>query len=217
MADTPSTVDQNSSQPTGTGETPLPAETPAPAVQPTEAVKASEPATAPDAAKDAPPDKPAAPAIPEKYELKAPEGEQFNPAFVESISPTLKELGVTAEGAQKLVDGYLAVEAQIRAAQIDSWKAEIAGDSELGGANATRTTANIDRALSWFSKVNAEQAKTLQGALKNSGWGEYPAMVRFINAIGMALADDDTGYEQPIAARSGAAKRSPQDVLYGNS
>jgi hypothetical protein len=197
-----------------------PADVSATATPPVAEAKAEAKPDVSDPAKAAPDqaaEKPAAPAIPEKYELKAPEGQEFNPAFIDALTPTLKASGVTAEAAQALVDSYLKAEAQIRTAQIDAWKSEVSADAELGGANAIRTTANIDRTLSWFSKVNAPEAKTLQAALKSTGFGEFPALVRFMNAIGAAMADDDTAIEPSVGARNGAAKRSHADVLYPNS
>ena len=51
-------------------------------------------------------DKPIAPTVPEKYDFKAPEGQSLDAALVERATPIFKELGLTQDAAQKLVDFY---------------------------------------------------------------------------------------------------------------
>jgi hypothetical protein len=244
MADETSTV-QNPSQPAAVGDSAAKATDATKATDSAALAKASaasEPAKAPEQKADAKPDakaapdpktvetkadeakpdakadeKPAAPVVPEKYELAAPEGHEFNPAFVDALTPAFKNAQLTNETAQALVNGYLEYEAHQRTAQIDAWKSEVAADPKLGGLNAVKTTANIDRVTSWYSKVDAGESKSLQSILKASGLGEHPAFVRFINAIGVAMADDDTaGDALPTGSKAnGAAKRSAAETLYG--
>ena len=47
---------------------------------------------------------PEAPKAPDAYDLKAPEGQTLDPELLAEAAPILKELGLSNEGAQKLVD-----------------------------------------------------------------------------------------------------------------
>jgi len=45
--------------------------------------------------------------VPEKYEIKVPEGFSKDMSLLETLTPVLKEIGVTGEQAQKLADAYM--------------------------------------------------------------------------------------------------------------
>lgn len=45
--------------------------------------------------------------VPEKYDVKVPEGFSNDMSLLETITPVLKEIGVTNEQAQKLADAYM--------------------------------------------------------------------------------------------------------------
>ena len=79
---------------------PSPTET-SPVTTSTEAAPDTKLLTAPEPAEEP---KVEAPVVPEAYELKAPEGQTLSPDLIAEATPILKELGVTNEGAQKLVD-----------------------------------------------------------------------------------------------------------------
>lgn len=49
----------------------------------------------------------AAKAVPDKYVVKVPEGFSTDMSLLETITPVLKEIGVTNEQAQKLADAYM--------------------------------------------------------------------------------------------------------------
>src|SRR5690606_10660949 len=78
------------------------------------------------------------PPVPEKYELKLPEGSPLDKAAVEQFEATAKELGLTNEQAQKLIEHnsqLLAkhVESQIQAhtEQVTKWADAVKADPEI--------------------------------------------------------------------------------------
>jgi hypothetical protein len=60
---------------------------------------------------------PTAPTVPEKYDIKLPEGVTLDPAELESFTPLAKELGLSNEQAQKVVDFEAARMQKFEAAQ----------------------------------------------------------------------------------------------------
>src|SRR6516165_2684526 len=110
MTDSTPTPSENSQQPApAAGGTP-----PATSVAATPPEKPAEPAKAPEPIKaEAPPPQPTPPpadVVPDAYELKAPEGQQFDAALLTSLAPTFKELGLTNAKAQKLADAFIKVQ-----------------------------------------------------------------------------------------------------------
>ena len=79
-----------------------------------ELVKAQEATKLADAAKAA------AAAVPEKYEIKPPEGMQLDQAMMEKAAPLFKELKLSNEGAQKLANFYAATLGEIQQKQADA-------------------------------------------------------------------------------------------------
>lgn len=51
-------------------------------------------------------DSKAAKTVPEKYEVRVPDGMTLDTGLLEKVTPIFKELGISKEGAQKLVDIY---------------------------------------------------------------------------------------------------------------
>ena len=62
------------------------------------------------------------PAAPEKYEFAAPEGQALDANALAVFEPIAKELGLTQEQAQKLVDIY----PQIQQQQAEAWSKQVA-------------------------------------------------------------------------------------------
>ena len=115
------------------------------------------PATAEAApAETKPTDKPVG--APEKYEdFKAPEGIELDKTQVEAFVPLAKELGLTQEAAQKLVDFYASNQAAAARAQETAWNATVDGwiaaaksDKEIGGAALGENLAVAKKALDMF-------------------------------------------------------------------
>jgi len=128
-----------------------------------ELVKAQEETKLADAAKAA------AAAVPEKYEIKPPEGMQLDQAMMEKAAPLFKELKLSNEGAQKLANFYAATLGEIQQKQADAFKAFI--------DNAKTETikalgANYKQELAYAAKVRDRFLS--------------PETVETLNAVGLA-------------------------------
>lgn len=134
----------------------------------------------------------AAKVIPEKYEIKAPEGMTVDAKMLEAITPIFKELGISQEGAQKLADVYAPyinqmVEAQRTQAVADfgkmigEWKDQTT--KELG-ANGQ---AELAHAAKFIDKFGGQE---LRQVLNETGLGNHIAVVKAFIAAGKAIAND---------------------------
>ncbi|HID9280219.1 TPA: peptidase [Serratia marcescens] len=147
------------------------------------------------------------PAAPEKYEFAAPEGQELDANALSVFEPIAKELGLTQEQAQKLVDIYPQIQKQQAEAwskQIAEWGEQVKADKEIGGDKFTASVGLAQRALDQFG--NPE----LREYLQVSGLGNHPALVRFCTKVGKSMAEDS------FVVPSQGGQRSTADILYGN-
>jgi len=137
----------------------------------------------------------AAKVVPEKYELKMPEGMQVDTALLDAVTPIFKEAGITQEVAQKLADAYAPViqkagQAQHEAAmaafdkQIEDWGKET---KAMLGPDAVKEMAPAGRLIQTFA---GKDAPALRQLLNDTGLGNHPLMVKFLIAAGKANSQD---------------------------
>ena len=145
--------------------------------------------------------------VPEKYEIKVPEGMTLDAQTLEMFSPIFKELGITNEGAQKLVNAYVPLlqssvdkmrQESLKEYQgiVEGWKSETM--KELG-ADAQKKIALCGKALNKFG------TKELREALDETGLGNHKELVRFMAKIGETISEDtfvDTE-SKPLPGASG--------------
>jgi hypothetical protein len=214
-------------EPGGGGAAPSPAPAaPAPspaAPAPSPAAPApSAPAPSPAPAAPAPSPAPAAPApaptaAPEKYELKLADGSPLDPSDVDKVAAYARERGLSNEQAQAILDqrheaatGITERQLEAFAAKRTEWETQTWADPELGGTNKDATLANVQLVMDKFAPGADHE---LRKELAATGYGNHPAFVRFVNAIGKAMRED-----KPVGGNGpGAGQRSAADILYGNS
>lgn len=129
---------------------------------------------------------------PEKYEdFKLPEGFEMDQAQVESFLPIAKELNLTQEQAQKLVDlqtahAKSAAEANQKAweSTLTEWADAARADKEFGGASFKDSLAQANKAIDAFG------SKELRSALDVTGLGNHPEFLRFAYKVGKAISED---------------------------
>ena len=187
---------------------------PAPAAPATPAPAGAAPAEvkdAPASSKDAEGDKDKAGA-PEKYEFKLPEGVELNEALVKDFEPLARELKLSQEGAQKLVDLYIKASTDAVKATTDYWQNlqtewtnTTKADKEYGGVNLNANIAIAKKAIEAFG------APELTAALNATGVGNHPEVVRFFYRVGKAVADDKVTFGKPASA-----PRDPAKILFPN-
>ncbi len=147
-------------------------------------------------------------AAPEKYEFKTAEGQELDAEAVKAFEPIAKELNLSNEQAQKLVDVYggkimpKLVEQQAAQwqQQIEQWSEQVKADKDLG------TDASIGAAQKAMDKFGSPELKQY---LNETGLGNHPELVRIFANIGKAMSEDGL-----VTGNSGGVK-SAADVLFG--
>lgn len=129
---------------------------------------------------------------PEKYEFKAGEGVELDTAALEQFEPIARELNLTNEQAQKMVDLYgtkimpMVQQQQAEAWQktTEQWAADVKADKEIGGDKLTANLSAAQRALEQFGDPE------LKEYLDSTGLGNHPALVKAFIKVGKAMSED---------------------------
>lgn len=136
--------------------------------------------------------------VPEKYEpFKAPEGYEYDAKGLEEASTLFKELGLSQEQGQKIMDVYAAKSleaakdagergqkayAEMRA----GWQAEVKADPEIG-KNLPAVKATIGRALD--SLGDPKLANDFKAAMDLTGAGDHPAFVKAFYKLAQSVVE----------------------------
>ncbi len=153
---------------------------------------------------------------PEKYEFQAPEGKEFDAEIIGNFSEIAKELNLTQEAAQKLVETMGPKIAERQLAQVEAirneWAQQAQLDKEFGGDKLSENMSIAKKALDSFG---TPELRTL---LNESGLGNNPEVIRFMFRAGKAISEDTF-----VPSSTGAgSKAGPQDfnakanALYSN-
>lgn len=128
---------------------------------------------------------------PEKYEFKAGEGVELDTEALKDFEPVARELNLTNEQAQKLVDAYPKILAGVQQRQAEAWKAQteqwaadVKADKEIGGDKLTANLSAAQRALEQFGDPE------LKEYLDSTGLGNHPALVKAFIKVGKAMSED---------------------------
>ncbi|HHG1728943.1 TPA: peptidase [Enterobacter cloacae] len=147
---------------------------------------------------------------PEKYELKAGEGVELDTEALKDFEPVARELNLTNEQAQKLVDAYPKILAGVQQRQAEAWQKQTEGwaetvkaDKEIGGDKLTANLSAAQRALDQFGTPE------LKEYLNATGLGNHPDLVKTFVKIGKAMSEDG------MVDGSNQGQRSAAEVLYG--
>ncbi|EPF6608276.1 TPA: peptidase [Klebsiella aerogenes] len=147
---------------------------------------------------------------PEKYEFTAAEGVDLDTEALKDFEPVARELNLTNEQAQKLVDAYPKILAGVQQRQAEAWQAQteewaatVKADKEIGGDKLTANLGVAQRALDTFGTPE------LKEYLNGTGLGNHPELVKAFIKVGKAMSEDGmvTGKE--------SGQRSAAEVLYG--
>ncbi|MGS1867684.1 peptidase [Klebsiella michiganensis] len=147
---------------------------------------------------------------PEKYEFTAGEGVELDTEALKDFEPVARDLNLTNEQAQKLVDAYPKILAGVQQRQAEAWQAQteewaatVKADKEIGGDKLTANLGVAQRALDTFGTPE------LKEYLNGTGLGNHPELVKAFIKVGKAMSEDGmvTGKE--------SGQRSAAEVLYG--
>lgn len=160
-------------------------------------------------------------AVPEAYaDYTVPEGLTLDPAMLADANAVFKELGLSQEKAQKLIDlqtkyalGQDGARAEALKTALDKqsqdWTNEIKADPEFGGAKFDSTVATAVKAMQAFGDPQLRQL------LNESGIGNNPSMVKLFARIGSAIGEDKIVI--PGSDATEHTERRAADVLFGEA
>ena len=174
--------------------------------QKTEEEIAAEKAKTEEADKDKKPE-----GAPEAYEFEAAEGVELDTEALKDFEPVARELNLTNDQAQKLVDAYPKILAGVQQRQADAWQKQIEGwaeavkaDKEIGGDKLESNLSAAQRALDQFGTPE------LKEYLNVTGMGNHPELVKAFVKIGKTMSEDG------MVSGKQSGQRSAAEVLYGN-
>jgi hypothetical protein len=126
---------------------------------------------------------------PEKYEFKAPEGVNFEPDTAKAFSEVARELDLTQEAAQKVLDkmgpAMKAQQVEVLKQVTNTWHQQSLTDKEFGGEKYAENLATAKRA------VDAYASPALVQLLKESGLQKHPEVIRFFYKAGQSISADN--------------------------
>lgn len=147
---------------------------------------------------------------PEKYEFQAAEGVELDTEALKEFEPVAREMNLTNEQAQKLVDVYPKILAGVQQRQVEAWQqtteqwaADVKADKEIGGDKLPSNLSAAQRALDQFGTPE------LKTYLNDTGLGNHPDLVKAFVKIGKAMSEDG------MVTGSNDGQRSAAEVLYG--
>lgn len=152
------------------------------------------------------------PVVPEKYDLKLPDGALLDSVALEEISAYAKEKGYTQEQAQELLQrendailDYTEKSQESHRAQVLKWKQEVMADKEIGGEQFNINIEYAHRVLQKYAPKEFVQT------LEKTGFGNHPLLVKTFVAIGKAMQPDKI-----VKSDSIANTKTYEELFYGN-
>lgn len=123
-----------------------------------------------------------------------PEGVELDSALLTEAAPLFKELGLTQDQAQKLID-FQAKQVQASSESnvdafnqlMNDWQEQSKNDKEFGG---DKFEENVGIARSAIDKFGTPELKQL---LEEHGVGNHPEVIRFMVKVGKLTAEDVPG------------------------
>jgi len=172
-------------------------------------------ATVADPAAD--PDAQAAGGAPDAYAaFTLPEGFSVSDEQLAEFNPIAKELNLTQDQAQKLVDFEATRLGQFANAQSQQWdaveaewKGQLDADMEIGGTKQAEALQVAARA------VNHLGGQGLRDALNMTRAGNHPEIVRAFYRMGKSMSEDN--FDGTGGAPVERPTRSAADILYGSN
>jgi hypothetical protein len=159
------------------------------------------------------------------YEVALPEGQVLDAEALAAVTPLFKELGLSNEGAGKLVAAYAETVLPRVAQQVmDGVNADVAAQQKAW-ADETRAavTANEENGFAGkpLREVQSIAAKAIdklagpefRGFLDETGMGNHPAMMRLLFNAGRAISED-------MSFERGGGQPKPltrEEKFYGSS
>lgn len=158
---------------------------------------------------------------PEKYEFNtevADAPQKLDSEVITKFSEVAKDLNLSQDAAQKVLDKMAPVIQARQAQQIEAvrqeWGEASASDKEFGGE---KLRDNLDVAKKSLDKFGTPELRAL---LHESGLGNHPEVIRFMFRAGKAISEDT--YVGSSQGANGSTRTAPRDfsgladALYSN-
>lgn len=144
---------------------------------------------------------------PEKYEFKLPDGVQMDDTGLAKFSEMAKDLNLTQEAAQTMLDKMGSHQAEAIERVKAEWSEGAKADKEFGGDKLNENLAVAKKALDQFG------TPALRTLLNESGLGNHPEIIRAFFRAGKAISED-----RFVAGSAGGspASRDAAKSLYPN-
>jgi hypothetical protein len=165
-----------------------------------------------------------APVVPEKYaDFKLPEGFKFDPPQLEAAQSMFKELGLTQDQGQKLVDFYAKNGLEAAAAPYKEWaNLQKEWTTEIGnrfpGDKSTEVKSMISRVID--TVLPPSLAKNFRSAIDITGAGSHPdfveAMSIFLKPLSEGTPVRGNGPSKEGQAAPSSGPPSIADAMYGH-
>lgn len=151
------------------------------------------------------------------YEFKAPDGMQLDKTALDQFTAVAKELKLPAETAQKVVDVATAMQQrqlESHTRQVDAWAEEVSTGKTADGKDLPEHLRvpggeKLNETLAVCKKAVALGPPELKQLLNDSGFGNHPAIVKFMYTVGKALSEDRFVPGDPSAQSSDASRFYP--------
>lgn len=127
---------------------------------------------------------------PEQYaDFKAPEGQTFDSEVISNFAEVAKELNLSQDAAQKMLDKVAPVMMQRQSQQLEAvrsqWAEQSTADKEFGGEQLGQNLEVARKALDSFGTPE------LKSLLNESGLGNHPEFIRLLYRAGKAISEDN--------------------------
>lgn len=132
------------------------------------------------------------PVVPDVYQFTVPDGVTLDAKLIEEATPIFKELGLTTEQAQKLVNIQIARDQAMAKAGTDAyntmradWTTQLKADPDIGTKLDT-VKATINRgydAMIASDPKDAALVKDFKAAMDLTGAGDHPAVIKLLNKV----------------------------------
>lgn len=158
------------------------------------------------------------PAVPEKYEFKAPEGFEYDPKRLAELEPVFKEIGLSQEAAQKLMDVAgkeiaSAINAPFEAYQNqrNEWRDSLIKDPQWGNGK-DNLLPSVRQDIGRVIDSLGELAPAFREAMDYTGVGDHPAFVKGMSALAKLVVEGKPASGNPPAG--GAQRPSAAQAMY---
>lgn len=139
--------------------------------------------------------------VPETYAFEPPEGleiDEDTKGKIEAFADTAREMGLNQKQYQALIEYDLSRAQQLNEAAVENWNTQVDGwrksaraDKEIGGEKFAENVKVAESAIKQFGDPDL-RALLKSPSPDNPGGlaiGNHPAVLRFLNRVGKAIAD----------------------------